>query len=319
VSGALHDFAKVTDQKVTQVQSSLSGNIDILSGLWLDDWFASTDSTGSVALLRNALGSTIALVNSSGSIATQDSYEPFGKTAISGSATTNPYAFAGRELDTSGLYFMRARYYNPLLSRFISSDPIGLGGGQANFYGYAANDPLIFSDPSGFGGGASYDYKSGTWTLDDGFQIHQGGAGENGSSDPGGNSYVFGGPEGNVVAVEVPDVNAAFAAGSIQGGIVEIGAKELVPIPPFTAQNANKPPGPNYTWVGGSLLGSWFDSMTGWAVHPDFNHGPAKGPHFDMQKRGVGKFSFRINGTLIQMWSDGSKSWFTIFNLAWLP
>jgi RHS repeat-associated protein len=111
------------------MQSSLSGSIGLLSGLWLDDWFASTDSTGSVALLRDALGSTIALVNSSGSLATQDSYEPFGKTAISGSATTNPYAFAGRELDTSGLYFMRARYDNPLPSRFISSDRLGPGGG----------------------------------------------------------------------------------------------------------------------------------------------------------------------------------------------
>jgi RHS repeat-associated protein len=122
----------------------MSGHIDLLSGLWLDDWFASTDSTGSVALLRNALGSTIALVNSAGSIATQDSYEPFGKTAQSGSSTTNPYAFAGRELDPSGLYFMRARYYNPLLSRFISADP----GGAGDFM-YANDDPVKLIDPLG--------------------------------------------------------------------------------------------------------------------------------------------------------------------------
>jgi RHS repeat-associated protein len=96
-------------------------------------WFAGTDSTGSLALLPNAVGSTIALVNSSRSIATQDDgacpersrRKPFGKTTTSGASTTNPCAFAGRELDTSGLYFMRARYYNPLLSRFISQDPLG--------------------------------------------------------------------------------------------------------------------------------------------------------------------------------------------------
>ena len=140
------------DRSAVQVQSSMSGNIDILSGLWLDDWFASTDSTGSVALLRNALGSTVALVNSSGTIATQYGYEPFGKTTASGGSTTNPYAFAGRELDASGLYFMRARYYNPLLSRFISADPIGLSGDQMNFFAYAGNGPMNFTDPLGLSG-----------------------------------------------------------------------------------------------------------------------------------------------------------------------
>jgi RHS repeat-associated protein len=122
--------------------------------LWLDDWFASTDSTGSVALLRDALRSTIALVNGAGSLATLDTYEPFGKTTTSGSSSTNPYAFVGRELDASGLYFMRARYYNPLLSRFISSDPIGLAGGQPNFYAYAYNSPMNFVDPMGLSGSA---------------------------------------------------------------------------------------------------------------------------------------------------------------------
>ena len=71
-----------------------------------------------MALLENAIGSTIALVNGSGSLATQYGYEPFGKTAQSGSSTTNPYAFAGREQDPSGLYFMRARYYNQVLGSF---------------------------------------------------------------------------------------------------------------------------------------------------------------------------------------------------------
>jgi hypothetical protein len=54
------------------VWSSMSGKIDILSGLWLDDRFASTDSTGSAALLSDALDSTIGLVNSSRSEATRD-------------------------------------------------------------------------------------------------------------------------------------------------------------------------------------------------------------------------------------------------------
>jgi RHS repeat-associated protein len=152
-AGATIDNYVYDGMNAVQIQSSMTGNLDLLSGLWLDDWLASTDSTGSVALLRNALGSTIALVNSAGSLATQDSYEPFGKTTQSGASTSNPYAFAGRELDQSGLYFMRARYYNPLLSRFISSDPIGLAGGQANFFAYVYNSPMNFVDPLGLSGG----------------------------------------------------------------------------------------------------------------------------------------------------------------------
>jgi hypothetical protein len=53
-----------------QMQSSLSGSIGLLSGLWLDDWFASTDSAGSAALPRTVLSSTVALLDLSGSIAT---------------------------------------------------------------------------------------------------------------------------------------------------------------------------------------------------------------------------------------------------------
>ena len=125
----------------------------------LIDRFTITDSSGSVALLRDALGSTIGLVNGAGSLATQYGYEPFGKTITTGSSTTNPYAFAGRELDASGLYFMRARYYNPLLSRFISADPLGLGGGQVNFFAYAYNSPMNFIDPTGLSGSPTSDSK----------------------------------------------------------------------------------------------------------------------------------------------------------------
>ena len=43
----------------------------------------------------------------------------------------------------------RARYYNPTLGRFISEDPIGLGGGDTNFYAYVGDDPVDDDDPFG--------------------------------------------------------------------------------------------------------------------------------------------------------------------------
>jgi RHS repeat-associated protein len=55
---------------------------------------------------------------------------------------------SGRENDGTGLYFYRARYYNPSLQRFVSEDPIGLTAGP-NLYAYGLNSPVDLNDPSG--------------------------------------------------------------------------------------------------------------------------------------------------------------------------
>lgn len=56
----------------------------------------------------------------------------------------------GREWDKeTGLYYYRARYYDPMEGRFISKDPIGFRGGDANLYGYVRNNPTNLTDPSG--------------------------------------------------------------------------------------------------------------------------------------------------------------------------
>jgi RHS repeat-associated protein len=57
------------------------------------------------------------------------------------------YSGRGNDNDTSLIYY-RARYYSPRLGRFISGDPLGLGGGM-NTYAYDRGDPLSFRDPSG--------------------------------------------------------------------------------------------------------------------------------------------------------------------------
>jgi RHS repeat-associated protein len=121
----------------------------MLTGLNVDEYLIRSDSNGLVSHLSDALGSMIGLENSSGSLATNYSYQPFDVTTAVGTASTNPYQFTGRENDLSGLYYMRARYYSPTLQRFISQDPIGFGGGDANLYAYAMNRPSYLVDPSG--------------------------------------------------------------------------------------------------------------------------------------------------------------------------
>jgi RHS repeat-associated protein len=67
-----------------------------------------------------------------------------------GNLVKQPYGFTGREWDSeTGLYFYRARYYDPQMGRFISKDPIGFAGGDVVLYGYVQNDPVNFIDPWG--------------------------------------------------------------------------------------------------------------------------------------------------------------------------
>lgn len=89
---------------------------NLLTGLNIDEYFARTDSNGTMAFLRDALGSTIGLVNSAGSIDTSYTYEPFGNTNSSG-PSANAFQFTGRENDGTGLYYFRARYYNPTFQK----------------------------------------------------------------------------------------------------------------------------------------------------------------------------------------------------------
>jgi RHS repeat-associated protein len=133
----------------------LSGST-VAANIWtggLDEIFQRTDANGTVVPLTDALGSTIALVNSSGNVQTTYSYDPFGDTTATGAASANPSQYTGRENEGNGLYYLRARYYSPLLGRFISEDPLGFGGSGPNSYAYVFNSPTNLVDPSGLESG----------------------------------------------------------------------------------------------------------------------------------------------------------------------
>lgn len=141
--GFLYDGANIVQEQSVQL-----GNANILSG-GMDEVFTRTESTGAYSLLTDGLLSTLALVNGSGVVQSEYSYEAFGGTSTTGSPTNNASQYTGRENDGTGLYYYRARYYSPTLQRFISEDPIGFGSGDFNVYVYVRNSPLNFVDPSG--------------------------------------------------------------------------------------------------------------------------------------------------------------------------
>jgi RHS repeat-associated protein len=134
----------------TPVQELSGGTptANLLTGLGIDEYFTRTDVAGVRNYLTDGLGSSLALADGSGTIQTEYTYEPFGGTSTSGASTGNTFVFTGREADGTGLYFYRARYYDPKTTDFVSEDPISFGGGL-NLYDYVGSDPINWIDPLG--------------------------------------------------------------------------------------------------------------------------------------------------------------------------
>ena len=151
IAGTTTNFLYDGMNPVQELQAG-TPSANLLTGLNIDEFFTRTDASSNVStLLRDALGSTIGLLGSGQSIGTSYTYQPFGATTAAGAANGNPYQFTGRENDSTGLYFYRARYYHPTLQRFIAQDPIGFASGDISLYNYALNDPIRGKDPFGLG------------------------------------------------------------------------------------------------------------------------------------------------------------------------
>lgn len=101
-----------------------------------------------VAITDPRIGSVIGWADTLGNLKKRYKIHAWGRTAADTGVITR-YRMAGREYDQeSGLYYMRARYYDPETGRFLSEDPIGIAGGL-NLYAYSGNDPVNNRDPSG--------------------------------------------------------------------------------------------------------------------------------------------------------------------------
>jgi RHS repeat-associated protein len=140
-TGFLHDgWTPVQELNGSSVVASL------LAGVGIDEYLTRADMNGTRYFLADSLGSTVALSDGSGAVATSYTYSPFGETSRSGSATANAFDYTGREDDGTGLKYYRARYYSPKLQRFVSEDPVRA---TINLYGYVGNSPFLATDPFG--------------------------------------------------------------------------------------------------------------------------------------------------------------------------
>lgn len=101
----------------------------------------------------DSLGSTIAVTDSTGAVEQTMDYDVFGRMrSMTGSNGTTTYTFTGEENDATALVYLRARYYDPAVGRFLSRDPYpadALDTQTLNGYVYVKNNPTNYVDPSG--------------------------------------------------------------------------------------------------------------------------------------------------------------------------
>lgn len=127
-----------------------------------------TDSTGEKTSFFHPdhLGSSNLITDNFGNEISSTEFYPFGRPRYEeNSLVASPYKYTGKELDAeSGLMYYEARYYDPVIGRFASVDPLFVEIGSIGedetkrflssprdgwIYAYATNNPIIYVDPKG--------------------------------------------------------------------------------------------------------------------------------------------------------------------------
>ena len=118
-------------------------------GQVLDETLAELRSGTASYYQQDALGSVTSLSTPSAALSNTYTFDAFGKLTTSTGTLPNPFQYTGRESDLeTGVYYYRARYYDPASGRFLSADPIRFNAGP-NFYSYVQNAPTEAGDPLG--------------------------------------------------------------------------------------------------------------------------------------------------------------------------
>ena len=112
--------------------------------------------------VKNLQGDILKVITATGTEAAAYTYDAWGKllTSTGDMADVNPLRYRGYYYDTeTGLYYLQSRYYNPEVSRFISSDEVtstGQGILGTNMFAYCLNNPSCVGDTEG---------KFGNWLI----------------------------------------------------------------------------------------------------------------------------------------------------------
>lgn len=144
----------VIDPKTSQVLMRIKGGITNYyvygTGLLYESDEAATNST-TAFYHYDCRGSTVTLTDGYGNPTDLIEYSPYGTTTYRAGTNDTPFLYNGQfgvQTDPNGLLYMRARYYNPYISRFLNPDPNGFSSGL-NFYVFGNGNPISNEDPFG--------------------------------------------------------------------------------------------------------------------------------------------------------------------------
>lgn len=116
-------------------------------------------------------GNNRAVVNQDGTVEEVNHYYPFGGVFAS-TASIQPFKYNGKELDRNGgldWYDYGARMYDPILGRFVTTDPLAESSYFVNPYAYCLNNPFNRVDPSGMA--SHYNWETGHYEDERGKEV----------------------------------------------------------------------------------------------------------------------------------------------------
>lgn len=166
VSGGVTNFHVYDGVHVLADTDATGGVLRVYGhGLGIDHLLTMTTYTSGTAktyyYLTDRLGSVHALADEAGNVVESYRFDAWGKVTgvydgsgnhLSESAYGNRFLWQGREYSyRTGLYYFRARFYDPVMGRWLSNDPIGIAGGL-NQYVFCGNNPVMGQDPEGLSG-----------------------------------------------------------------------------------------------------------------------------------------------------------------------
>jgi RHS repeat-associated protein len=155
VSGSKSQFLWDPSSGVGDVVMEANGPGNILASYAFGPSGALWRTAGSTTsfYLQDALGSVIGLTDPTAKLTDQYRYDAYGQPTLTNGSTTNPYRYRGQWTDSvTGFQYLRSRYYDPSVGRFLSRDQAGFELGSPvdfNRYRYAASNPVNASDPLG--------------------------------------------------------------------------------------------------------------------------------------------------------------------------